>query len=133
MYENVQVGVQERAEPVGLVPGDAASAMWDIDVRVIVGDDGALDFRGPAVHGKRGERFVYLTWGDVGPAGSFTMFRRAKLMLNRIDDRLVRAAERGGEALKATVELTDACGGPRYARIDPPALAWSLARAGLPR
>ena len=82
---NVHVAVQERADPVGLVPGDAGSAAWDIDIRVVTLDDGSVDTRGPAVHGRRGERFVYLTWGDVAADGSFHMFRRAKLMLGDVE------------------------------------------------
>ena len=124
--DDVHVGVQERAEPTGLVAGDAESATWHVHVRVIAGDGGQLDFRGPAVQGKPGERFVYLTWGNVGPDGEFEMFRRAKLMLNRIDPDLVRSAEAAGRPLRATVDLTDARGGPRCARVDPPALIWSL-------
>jgi Family of unknown function (DUF5990) len=124
-YDNVHVGVQERRDPVGLVPGDAESATWDVDIRLDVDADGNLDFKGPAVQGKRGERFVYLTWGNVGADGSFEMFRRAKLMLNRVDPQLVRGAERAGEQLVATIDLTDGRGGPRCARVDPPALTWS--------
>jgi Family of unknown function (DUF5990) len=123
-YENVHVAVQERADPVGLVAGEAAGAAWDVDVRVATGADGRFDFRGPAVHGKRGERFVYLTWGDVGAEGSFRMFRRAKLMLDRVDPSLVRTASGVGQ-LVATVELSDEHGCPRCARVDPPALVWS--------
>lgn len=122
---NVHVGLQEGRDPVGLVAGDAEAASWDLDVRVVVDADGGLDFRGPAVHGKRGERFLYLTWGDVDGNGTFTMFRRAKLMLHRVDAALVRAAEQGGAPLLAEVDLTDGCGGPRCARVDPPALTWS--------
>ena len=125
-HDSVHVGLQERSDPVGLVPGDAASATWQLDVRVAPGPDGGPDFRGPAVHGKRGDRFLYLTWGNLAPDGSFTMFRRAKLMLNRVDPSLVRAAEDGGGPLVATVDLTDACGGPRCARVDPPALEWTV-------
>ena len=121
--DNVHVGVQVGRDPVGLVRADADAAAWDVDVRVV--DDGALDFRGPAVHGKRGERFVYLTWGDVRPDGSFAMFRRAKLMLGQVDASLVRAAERDDVALVATVDLTDDCGAPRCARVAPPAVAWT--------
>ena len=124
-YDNVHVGVQERRDPVGLVRGDATSATWDVDVRVDVGADGALDFKGPAVQGKRGDRFVYLTWGNVGSDGSFEMFRRAKLMLNRVDPQLLRGAEHDGKHVVATVDLTDSRGGPRCARLDPPALTWS--------
>ena len=123
-YENVHVGVQERSDPVGLVAGDAAGAAWDVAVRIVTGDDGAFDFRGPVVHGKRGERFVYLTWGDVGADRSFRMFRRAKLMLDRIDPTLVRDASDAG-ALVATVDLSDDHGCPRCARVDPPAVVWS--------
>ena len=60
------------------------SAQWALDVAV-VGTAGDRDFRGPAVQGKRGERFVYLTWGDVAADGAFVMFRRAKLMLADVD------------------------------------------------
>ena len=127
-YENVHVGVQERSEPVGLVPGDATSAAWDVDIRVEE-RDGALDFKGPAVHGRRGERFVYLTWGDVGADGSFAMFRRAKLMLDRVEPDLVHSADTGEVPLVATIDLTGGDGGPRCARVDPPALVWSLGEA----
>jgi len=126
-HDNVHVAVQERRDPVGLVRGDAESASWDIDIRVEHTGDGELDFKGPAVHGKRGERFMYLTWGNVSSDGSFEMFRRAKLMLNRADPQLVRGAERDGLHLVATVDLTDRRGGPRCARVDPPALVWSVA------
>ena len=49
-------------------------------MRAVVAD-GGVDLRGPAVHGRKGERFLYLTWGDVGADDSFAMFRRAKLMI----------------------------------------------------
>ena len=124
--ENVHVGVQERRDPVGLQAGDAPSVTWNVDVRVGLDTDGALDFKGPAVHGKRGERFLYLTWGNVASDGSFTMFRRAKLMLNRVEDDLIHTAEASDTPLVATVDLTDGCGGPRCARVDPPALTWAL-------
>jgi hypothetical protein len=58
-----------------------------------------------------GARFVYLTWGDVAADGSFTMFRRAKL--KHADDTW---------QVIARVDLTDECGGPRCARLRPPAL-----------
>jgi hypothetical protein len=111
-YGNVHCGLQLGRAPADLVPGDAPSAAWSTEIRVIDGPD----FRGPAVQGKKGERFVYLTWGDVGADGTFTMFRRAKLMLNDLPptDRVV-----------ATVDLTDERGGPRCARLRPPALQFS--------
>jgi hypothetical protein len=124
VLDNVHVGIQLRREPAQPVRADAAEARWELDIDVVRKDD-ALDFRGPAVEGKRGERVIYLTWGNVRPAEGFEMFRRAKLMLDRIDPELMEAAIRSGR-LEATVDLTDERGGPRCARVDPPAVSWSV-------
>jgi hypothetical protein len=119
-HGRIGVGLQVRTEPVGVVPGDAPAARWETDVRVVDGD-----VRGPAVQGKKGDRFVYLAWGDLSGDG-FEMFRRAKLMLDRVDDGLVAEAERTGRSLVAEVRLTDERGGPLCARVDPPAVRWSV-------
>ncbi len=124
-FDGVHVGVQIGQEACGLVSGDATSARWELDVQVLAGDDGGLDFRGPAVHGKRGDRFFYLTWGRVDH-GAFEMFRRAKLLLNTIDPELVSAAAWGGRSLVGKVRLTDERGGPRCARVLAPDLRWAV-------
>ena len=124
LMTNVHVGIQTRRDPAELVRADATETCWELEVDV-VSSDGSLDFRGPAVQGKRGERFLYLTWGEVHPDGAFEMFRRAKLMLNRIDPDLVAAANELGR-LAARVDLTGRGGGPRCARVDPPAVIWSV-------
>jgi Family of unknown function (DUF5990) len=107
-YPNIHVGLQVRNVPVGLVPADAAAAEWVAEIRT---DDG--DFRGPAVQGKKGERFVYLTWGTVA-GDSFSMFRRAKLMLADLPA--------DADEVIVDVDLTDEDGMPRCARLRPPAL-----------
>ena len=122
---NVHVGVQLGREPRDLVPGDAAEARWEIEIDTVVATDGSIDFRGSAVQGKRGERFVYLTWGNVEALGHFHMFRRAKLMLNRIEPTVLADALEH-ERLSAHIELTDERGGPRCARVDPPAIRWHV-------
>ena len=76
----MHVGIQVGKEPRELVRGDADTSSWMIPIEVVA-REGGLDFRGAAVQGRPGARFVYLTWGDVDEDGSFTMFRRAKLML----------------------------------------------------
>lgn len=123
LMSNVHVGVQLRREPVDLARADGAEVRWDIDIDV-VDCDGDLDFRGPVAQGRRGDRFVYLTWGELHPDAGFEMFRRAKLMLNRIDPGLVRAALEA-DGLVGRVDLTGSDGGPRCARVDPPAILWS--------
>ena len=106
------------------MPGDADEARWELDVDVVE-HDGGIDWRGPEVQGRRGERFVYLTWGNVDEDGGFEMFRRTKLMLNRIPTDLVRPALANARLI-GTVDLTGPDGGPRCARVDPPAIDWSL-------
>ena len=123
--DNVHVGVQVGTEPERLVRGDASEARWELDIRSVVDVEGALDYRGPAVHGKRGERFVYLAWGNVDDTGAFHMFRRAKLMLNRVDPDVMRDASKYG-SLTAHVRLSDDRGAPRCARVDPPAISWTV-------
>ena len=121
-HEEVHVGLQVGSNPVGLVAGDASSACWETDLTVVppTGERDA-DVRGPAVHGRRGERFAYLTWGSTVDGG-FAMFRRAKLMVD-----LVPALVDGEEgAVTARVHLTDEDGMPRCARLAPPAVEWSV-------
>jgi Family of unknown function (DUF5990) len=123
---DVHVGLQLGRDPAQLQRGDSTDARWECDVEVVE-RDGVVDFRGAAVQGKRGERFVYLTWGDLGDS-SFQMFRRAKLMLDRIDAAVLHDALASGQ-LVARVDLTGGDGGPRCARVDPPAISWTAARA----
>jgi hypothetical protein len=118
-YDNVHVGIQIRREPCELVPADADTASWTIDVDTIA-DDRGVDFRGAVVQGRRGDRFVYLTWGNIGGDGSFSMFRRAKFMLADLQPFIT--ATGGDQRIIAIVDLTDNCGGPRCARLRPPAL-----------
>jgi Family of unknown function (DUF5990) len=124
VMDNVHVGVQVAREPSQLIRADTSDVRWEVDVTV-VRTNGALDFRGPPVQGKRGERFIYLTWGHVGPDDTLEMFRRAKLMLDRVAPELVELAMATG-GLDARVDLTGDDGGPRCARVDPPAIAWSV-------
>lgn len=123
---DVHVGLQVGREPSELKPGDRTRVQWTTDVDVVIDRSGQVDFKGSAVQGKRGERFVYLTWGEPIDGG-FDMFRRAKLMLSRIDDELVDAWRSTGGTLVASVHLTDDSGQPRCARVDPPAIGWSIA------
>ena len=131
-HGNVHVGVQRKrsrrdvgkaAPVVELVPGDAARARWEIIVDVA--DDG--DLRGPFVEGRRGARFVYLSWNDVAEDGTLTMFRRAKLPFDGVPPDVLAKAARPGWRLVADLALRDGQGGPVAASLRPPAIAWSAA------
>jgi Family of unknown function (DUF5990) len=126
-YESIHVGVQRQraAVPPALVRGDADEAIFDLTVD-LVSDDQGTDFRGPFVQGRRGERFVYLTWGQLRPDGAFEMFRRAKLHLSALPDQDVTNAAATGATIEATLDLTDANGGPVCAAVRPPRVSWRL-------
>ena len=116
-YDDIHVAVQRKREAFEEVPADAPAVTWILDITTKVADDGSIDFAGPFVQGKRGERFVYLTWG-TGSGGAFTMFRRGKIMLSD--------APATTGTVVARVKLTDSCGMPLCARVKPPAITWSV-------
>lgn len=125
-YENVHVAVQRRARPaelLGLIPGDAPAAEWTLECTAILGPDGTPDVRGPYVQGPPGGRFVYLSWGTVGPDGGFAMFRRAKLMLAAVPAEVLADAVRSAR-LHGRLGLTGAGGGALCARVEPPLITW---------
>lgn len=123
-YENVHVVPGSRGLAMDPVPGDAREARWTIEVRTVRGADGSLDFRGPLVEGKRGDRFLYLNWVTVDPDGSFSLFRRAKLDLSEVSPKVVESALAGENRIAATVDLTDAKNNPLCARVRPPYITW---------
>jgi hypothetical protein len=121
-YEHVHVGVQRGRDPEQLVPADpAARAVFSVAVSFTDGD-----FKGPYAQGKRGARFIYLTWGELPPGGEFKMFRRAKLMFADVDDALVRRAATGEGVLEARLALTDRAGMPLCATVRPPVVSWRI-------
>jgi len=121
-YDNVHVGVQCRNEVIHLIPGDAKEARWSVPITTRAADDGGTDFAGPFVHGRRGDRFLYLSWGAVD--GGFHMFRRAKLHFVDCDADVLARALRQGELL-CRVRMSDKCGAPRCARVRAPDAVWT--------
>ncbi|MFF4776315.1 DUF5990 family protein [Microtetraspora fusca] len=125
-YRNIHVGVQRRDcrnELLDLHPGDAPSAVWELEVTATCGETG-WDLRGPFVQGRPGGRFVYLSWGAVDDAGMFAMFRRAKLWFDCIPVAVLDAAVNNG-LLVAHLGLTDSRGQPLCAAVRPPLVKWS--------
>jgi hypothetical protein len=122
-HANIHAGMQRKSEVVELVAGDAPDARWSFELTTRTADDGSTDFGGPFVHGRRGDRFLYISWGDVD-GQEFTMFRRAKLHFADIDTKVLAAARRHG-ALKCRVDMTDPKGNPRCAHVRAPDAVWT--------
>ncbi|WP_256251917.1 DUF5990 family protein [Streptomyces sp. yr375] len=132
-YANVHVAVQRRDRPAELLepqPGDAASATWTLECVAVPSPTGT-EVTGPYVQHRLGRRFVYLSWGTVDEAGVFTMFRRAKLMLDAVPPEVLATAARDG-LLVGRLGLTDAHGGPLCARVEPPHITWTAEPAEPP-
>ncbi|MDX3638634.1 DUF5990 family protein [Streptomyces sp. MB09-02B] len=130
-YDNLHVAVQRRDRPAELLdpqPGDRPSATWTLECATSVSPTG-IEVTGPYVQHRLGRRFIYLSWCTVDEAGIFTMFRRAKLMLDVIPADVLAAAARDG-LLIGRLGLTDAQGGPLCARVEPPRITWTAARTG---
>jgi Family of unknown function (DUF5990) len=120
-YDNIHVGVQRRNRPselLGLHPGDAPSATWTLECAATSTSAG-IDIRGQHIQGPPSGRFIYLSWGVVDNAGVFTIFRRAKLMLEAAGPSVLGAAVRSG-LLLARLRLTDVHGRPFCAQVRPP-------------
>jgi Family of unknown function (DUF5990) len=122
----IHVGVQCGTEVLGLVTGDAADAVFDIDVEVVADGSGEPDFRGPYVHGRRGERFVYMSWGEVDDQGTFAMFRRLRLHLAPLLEQCSSESVLAATKIQAVLELTDTRGRPLAASVRPPWVTWRI-------
>ncbi len=122
---NIHVGVQSRAgDLLDPHPGDSPCAAWAFQATAT-----GTDVKGPYIQGRPGGRFIYLSWGSVDDAGTFTMFMRAKLMLDAVDPATLETARRYGR-LMGRLKLTDAGGNPVCAAIRPPLISWSANSAG---
>lgn len=133
-YRNIHVAVQRRGRPaelLGLHPGDATSATWTLECTTATSPTG-IDVRGPYVQGRPSGRFLYLSWGTVDEAGAFTMFRRAKLMLDAVPAGVLDKAAHAG-LLAGHLSLTDAHGHPLCARVVPPRITWTAETAAARR
>ena len=129
-HHAVHVGVQRetREHVIDPVPGDASEAVFTFTINVVRSDDGQIDFRGPVVQGKRGARFIYLSWGDLLPNGQFHMFRRAKIQLSALIEMGIADAAESGMEVEAVVNLTGDRGQPICASLRPPQISWRIAK-----
>ena len=122
----VYLGIQKGKEVIETIPGDAKKAVFQPTFRVKRLEDGTADFLGPFAQGKRGERFVYLSWGVCAREGEFRMFRRAKIQLSHLTWKSVQAHIAAAQPIVARLTLTDCKGCPLCATVKEPHIRWEL-------
>lgn len=119
----VLVGMQRGRDVVDARPVAGETMTFAAALDVVLTPDG-VDYRGPWVQGRRGDRFLYLCWGQDAGAG-FVMARRAKLMLGVLDPAEMATAP-ATAVLEGRLPLVDARGGPVCAAVRPPSIRWTL-------
>lgn len=108
----------------------ASRIVFDVIVRAVNNKQGALDFRGPAVQGPSGVRFVYLNSGTLAGEAHSIFTRRAKVSLMTITraqvDQLVNSS---AHVLEVRVNGTGKDGTPACATVPLLGDGWSVVKA----
>jgi hypothetical protein len=79
------------------------------------------------VHGRRGERFLYLVWTRPGAGGVSERFGRAKLHLAPLAQLLPpTVSDADDRTVIGSLALSDAQGRPVCASVRPPAITWQV-------
>lgn len=121
----VLFGLQAGKEVDDARPASATTA-FECAIDVVTDGAGGHDFRGDHVHGRKGDRFLYLSWGLPDPSQPFVMFARAKIKLTLVPrDVLSRAM--AGAAIVCELDATNPRGQPASGSIKEPHLRWSAA------
>jgi len=120
----VRFGLQASREVDDHVPATGTS-VFHAEIEIVRGGPG-LDFRGRHVHGREGDRFLYLSWGVPDESEPFVMFARAKIKLIDVPDEMLdEVTTRGGE-LVCELQATNDRGQPASGSIRPPAIDWRV-------
>ncbi len=122
---SIQVELQTKDGHETGSPAGKDALAWTTEITVKSGTDGAPDFAGPAVHGKRGERFFYLSWSSER-AYHREMFRRIKIHLRDLTAVQLAQAMKTGGTLVARVHAVAKDGGPACASAPLLAGGWNL-------
>lgn len=125
-HKQVRLGLQVGRGVEQDVPGNSETAKFSMFIEVVAGKgEHLLDFRGPAVHGIAGDRFIYLSWGERD-GETWAMFARAKLKITGPLNLLAPQALASQLPVVAELEMTGAKGGPLCASIKSDAIRWSV-------
>jgi hypothetical protein len=94
-----------------------------LEATAVLQSDNSFDWKGPYVHGRPGERFLYLNWGWQ-QADGWQGMRRAKIPLGLIPSELVKTAVAQNSLLHGTLDGIARDGGPVAASVK--SVAWHI-------
>jgi hypothetical protein len=124
----IRVELQTKdGHEAGLAAGKDA-LVWNTTATVKTGANGQPDFAGPAVHGKKGERFCYLSWSS-DRFGHREMFRRLKVQLRDLTAAQIAKAVKTDATLVARVHAVAKDGGPACATVPLLGGGWKVQHA----
>lgn len=121
--QHIYLAVQKKKELVFDTDGRSTVIEFTLLIEVKQEKDGSPNFLGPYVHGKKGDRFLYLVWyNKIGRLKE--TFRRAKIKLAPLTWVTVLSAIKTGQPIVAAINLTDAKGHPVCASLKAANLTW---------
>jgi hypothetical protein len=118
----VRFGLQAGREVDDHVPA-TGTTVFHAEIEIVGGEVGS-DFRGRHVRGRKGDRFLYLSWGAPDTLEAFVMLARAKIKLGDIPAELLDEVTRRNGVLVCELQATNDRGQPASGSIRPPAVAW---------
>ena len=113
------LALQKGTEAVQQTPADNPTAFFELEVEFVLDTvSGKIDYKGPYVHGKLRDRFVYFCWGFESIHGWQTV-RRAKFYLDSITPMQWNAAMQMFEPVRVRFNMTGPKDQPLTASIKP--------------
>lgn len=118
-----RVGVQKGKIVEQDVPADSPELAFTVsfELRGDPNSDSVPDFAGPFVHGPRGERFLYLSWGARNStSGEWNLVARTKIRLSILTwEILAQAQSDPNRVLQIILSLADTKGKRRTGSLSP--------------
>ena len=126
----VLFALQRRSELVAVTRSSGKPIFFDFTARLVVTPgQQRVDFRGPFVQGRPGNRFIYVNSGTYAGDQDSCWSRRAKVPLAGITRSLARNLQATPNArLEARILGTSRDGGPSCGSVLPLGSGWAVAK-----
>lgn len=122
-HSALRLGIQKEQMVMEDVSTEVSEVTFSASVSVVEVGANTYDFRGDFVFGKRGERFLYLCWGERN-GNEWTLQGRTKLSLMSLSASRIQTALRSNLPIEVTLSLTNKKGTPLFATVPPENQYW---------